>query len=197
VIASALRAIVGTAHMAEGPAIDARYLTDETGGPAAKPAYMVRPADTAQLAAVLALCNRIAQPVVVQGGRTGMTRGGLPRDSELILSLERLRAIGHVDAAAGIMTVQAGVALETAQQAAADAGWRLAVDIGARGSCTIGGMIATNAGGHQVLRHGMMREQVLGLEAVLADGTVISSMNRMLKNNAGYDLKQLFIGSAW
>src|SRR5690606_16731440 len=89
----------------------------------------------------------------------------------------------------------AGCVLEVAQQAATDAGWRLAVDIGARGSCTIGGMIATNAGGTQVLRYGMMRDQVLGLEAVLADGTIISSLGAMLKNNTGYDLKQFFIGS--
>jgi FAD/FMN-containing dehydrogenase/3-hydroxyacyl-CoA dehydrogenase len=191
----ALRAIVGTAQVFEAEQIEPRYLLDDTGGPRSRPLGVVRPADTAQVAAILALCNRARQPIVLQGGRTGMTRGGLPCDGELVVSLERLRAIEEIDVEAGTMTVQAGVVLETAQLAAGAAGWQLAVDIGARGSCTIGGMIATNAGGHQVMRYGMMREQVLGLETVLADGTVVSSMNKMLKNNAGYDLKQLFIGS--
>ncbi|WP_157218097.1 FAD-binding oxidoreductase [Flavisphingomonas formosensis] len=190
-----LRGIVGPAHLAEAGAIEPRYLVDETGGPRAAPACMVRPADTREVSAVLAWCNERRQPVVVQGGRTGMARGALPLDGEVVLSLERLRAIEDIDATAGTMTVGAGVVLQAAQEAAEAAGWRLAVDIGARGSCTLGGMIATNAGGNQVLRYGMMREHVLGLEAVLADGTIVSSMNVMLKNNAGYDLKQLFIGS--
>ncbi|CAN5155066.1 FAD-binding oxidoreductase [soil metagenome] len=190
-----LRAIVGDAHVVAGDDVEPRYLLDETAGPQAIPSGLVRPADTAQVAAILSLCNDLRQPVVVQGGRTGMARGALPRAGELLLSLERLRVIERVDAVAGTMTVQAGVLLEVAQDAASEAGWQLAVDIGARGSCTIGGMIATNAGGHQVLRHGMMRDQVLGLEVVLADGTILSSLNRMLKNNAGYDLKHLFIGS--
>lgn len=129
-----------------------------------------------------------------------MARAALPGDDELILSLERITAIEDVDMVGGTMTVGAGCLLVAAQQAASDAQWRLTVDIGARGSCTIGGMIATNAGGHEVLRYGMIREQVLGLEVVLADGTIVSAMNRMLKNNSGYDVKHLFIGSerhAW
>lgn len=157
--------------------------------------YLVRPADTAQLAAVLAACNQAGQPVVTHGGRTGLAGGAISRAGDVVLSLERLNRIEEVDVAGRAMTVGAGVVLEAAQNAAADAGLMLAADWGARGSATIGGGISTNAGGNQVLRYGMMREQVLGLEAVLADGTVISSMNRMLKNNAGYDLKQLFIGT--
>lgn len=191
----ALTAVVGERHAFGPDAVEPRYLDDETGGMPGTPAGLVRPADTAELSAVLALCHAAGQPVVVQGGRTGMTRAGLPRDGELILSLERMNGIEAIDPVAGTMTVGAGCVLATAQAAAEEAGWRLAIDIGARGSCTIGGMIATNAGGHQVLRYGMMREQVLGLEAVMADGTVISSMTGLLKNNTGYDLKQLFIGA--
>ncbi|ABQ67101.1 FAD linked oxidase domain protein [Rhizorhabdus wittichii RW1] len=191
----ALAAIVGAGNAFGPDAVEPRYLDDETGGAAGRPVGLVRPAGVEQVAAVLRHCHAAGQPVVVQGGRTGMTRGGLPRDGELILSLERMAAIEAIDSDAGLMTVGAGCVLEVAQQAAADAGWRLAVDIGARGSCTIGGMIATNAGGTQVLRYGMMRDQVLGLEAVLADGTIISSLGAMLKNNTGYDLKQFFIGS--
>jgi FAD/FMN-containing dehydrogenase len=191
----ALAAIVGTDHVFGSDAVEPRYLDDETGGEAGHPIGMVRPGDTRQVSAVLARCHAIGQPVVVQGGRTGMARGGVPRTGELILSLERMASIEAIDGDAGLMTVGAGCVLEAAQSAAAEAGWRLAVDIGARGSCTIGGMIATNAGGNQVLRYGMMRDQVLGLEAVLADGTIISSLGGMLKNNTGYDLKQFFIGS--
>ena len=113
----------------------------------------------------------------------------------LVVTLERMNAIEHLDADAGIMTVQAGAVLQTVQEAAEEAGWQFAVDFGARGSANIGGMIGTNAGGNSVVRYGMMREQGLGLEAVMADGTVISNMNEMLKNNTGYDLKHLFIGS--
>ncbi len=112
-----------------------------------------------------------------------------------MLSLERLTGIEELDRTAHTMTVRAGTPLQAVQQAAADAGYLFPLDLGARGSCTIGGNIATNAGGNQVIRFGMMRSLVLGLEAVLADGTVVSSMNKMLKNNAGYDLKQLFIGT--
>lgn len=190
-----LAARIGARHVV-GPAdVEPRYLDDETGGVAGKPAGLVRPGNTEDVSAALALCHAAGQPIVVQGGRTGMTRAALPRDGELILSLERMNGVEAIDRVAGTMIVGAGCVLAVAQDAAADAGWRLAVDIGARGSCTIGGMIATNAGGHQVLRFGMMREQMLGIEAVIADGTIISAMNGLIKNNTGYDLKQLFAGS--
>ncbi len=190
-----LAARLGERYVA-GPAdVEPRYLDDETGGEGGTPAGLVRPGSTDEVSAVLRLCHAAGQPVVVQGGRTGMTRAGLPRDGELILSLERMNAIEAIDRVAGTMIVGAGCVLAVAQDAAAEAGWRLAVDIGARGSCTIGGMIATNAGGHQVLRFGMMRDQMLGIEAVLADGSVISAMNGLIKNNTGYDLKQLIAGS--
>jgi FAD/FMN-containing dehydrogenase len=121
--------------------------------------------------------------------------GATPQPGEIAISMERMSGIEEIDRASMTATVLAGTPLQVLQEAAAEAGFLFPLDLGARGSCTIGGNIATNAGGNQVIRFGMMRNLVLGLEAVLADGTVVSSMNKMLKNNAGYDLKQLFIGT--
>jgi FAD/FMN-containing dehydrogenase len=156
---------------------------------------LVRPRDTEEVARVLRACHSSGQPVVVHGGMTGLVSGAVARPDEIALSLERMTAIEQVDPVGRTMTVQAGVTLEAVQQAAEAAGCLFPLDLGARGSCTIGGNAATNAGGNHVLRYGMTRAQVLGLEAVLADGTVIDDLRRMLKNNAGYDLKQLFIGA--
>jgi FAD/FMN-containing dehydrogenase len=156
---------------------------------------LVRPASTQQLSNVLRLCHAQAQSVVVQGGLTGLVGGAVSSRHDVIISLERMQAIESVDELDGVAVVQAGAVLQVVQEQLAERGFLLPLDLGARGSCTIGGTVATNAGGINVLRYGMMRNLVLGLEVVLADGTIISSMNRMLKNNAGYDLKQLFIGS--
>lgn len=156
---------------------------------------IVRPGNTEEVSAVLALCTALHQPVVVQGGLTGLVRGCDAAPHELILSLERMNRLEALDPIGRTATVQAGVVLQRLQDAALDAGLYYGVDHGARASATIGGGIATNAGGNRVIRYGMTRASVLGLEAVLADGTVISSMNAMLKNNTAYDLKQLFIGS--
>lgn len=194
-LSAALRQLLGAGQMLSKEEIEPRYKSDETHGASAEPAFLVRPASTEQVSAVLGVCNRFRQAVVPQGGRTGMARAALPQEGELILSLERMRAVEEIDEQAFTMTVQAGTPLAAVQEAAAKAGLFFPVDIGARGSCTIGGMIATNAGGNQVLRYGMMRDNVLGVEVVLADGTVLPMLNKMLKNNAGFDLKQLFIGS--
>ncbi len=156
---------------------------------------VVRPASTEALARAMAICHQFDQPVVSQGGLTGCVTGAVASDREVILSLERMNRIEHIDPIGGTATVQAGVTLQAMQEAAREHDMLFALDLGARGSCTIGGNVATNAGGINVLRYGMMRNLVLGVEAVLADGTVLSSMNEMLKNNAGYDLKQLFIGT--
>ncbi|GIX31892.1 MAG: oxidoreductase [Porticoccaceae bacterium] len=158
-------------------------------------AALARPHTTAQVAAVLAACSAHRQPVVVQGGLTGAVSGQRARPGELVLSLERMDAIVELDPVERVAVVEAGCTLGRLQRAAA--GWDLEfpVDIGARDSCTLGGNIATNAGGMEVLRHGMMRRHVLGLEVVLADGTVLDATSRLPKDNAGYDLKQLFIGS--
>lgn len=159
------------------------------------PLAYVRPADVEQISTTLRLCNEHRVAVVVQGGLTGLAGGANPSPDSVALSLERFAGIEEIDGAAGTMTLRAGTILEAAQKAAAEAGFLLPIDLGARGSCQVGGNIATNAGGIRVLRHGVTRDNILGLEAVLADGTVVSSMNRLRKNNTGYDLKQLFIGS--
>ena len=156
---------------------------------------LVRPGSTDELAKAMRICHEHNQPVVVQGGRTGIVQGAVSTAGDVIVSLERMDRVESVDASDGVAVIQAGAVLQSVQEHVADLGFLFPVDFGARGSCTIGGAVATNAGGINVLRYGMMRNVVLGLEAVLADGTVISSMNQMLKNNTGYDLKQLFIGS--
>ena len=156
---------------------------------------LVRPESTEQLSQAMRICHDHTQSVVVQGGLTGIVQGTATTATDVIVSLERMTAIESVDTADSVAVVQAGAVLQSVQEHVADQGFLFPVDFGARGSCTIGGAVATNAGGINVLRYGMMRNVVLGLEAVLADGTIISSMNQMLKNNTGYDLKQLFIGS--
>jgi len=156
---------------------------------------LVRPQTTRQVSDVLRLCHERGQAVVVQGGLTGVVEGALASPDEIIISLERMTAIESVDAMDGVAVIQAGAVLQSVQEQLKDQGFLFPLDLGARGSCTIGGNVATNAGGMNVLRFGMMRNLVLGLEVVLADGTILSSMNQMLKNNTGYDLKQLFIGS--
>jgi len=156
---------------------------------------IVRPANTEQVSRVLAACNAARQPVVPMGGLTGLVRGCVAGPGEVALSLERMHGIESVDPIGRTITLEAGVPLQVVQDEAEKHGLLYPVDFGARGSAHIGGSVATNAGGNGVIRYGMTRDSVLGLEAVLADGTVISSMNRMIKNNAAYDLKQLFIGS--
>lgn len=159
------------------------------------PRALVLPRSTEEVSAALSICHAHGQPVAVQGGMTGLAGGATPGPAEVALSLERMSGIEEVDADAATVTALAGTPLALVQQAAEAAGFRCGIDLGARGSCTIGGNVATNAGGVQVLRHGMARRNVLGLEAVLADGTVVSGLNKMVKNNAGWDWTQLFIGS--
>lgn len=190
-----LRRELGADKILVGAEIGARYGVDFSHENACAPRAVARPASTGDVAAILRVCDRAQQRVVVQGGLTGLAGGATPQAGEIAISLERLTGVEEIDHAAQTMTVRAGTPLQAVQQAAADAGYLFPLDLGARGSCTIGGNIATNAGGNQVIRFGMMRNLVLGLEAVLADGTVVSSLNRMIKNNAGYDLKQLFIGT--
>ncbi len=156
---------------------------------------IVRPASTAALSEVMKLCHAAGQSVVPAGGYTGLVHGADCQPDDIQISLERMRSIEAIDPVGRTMTVGAGCPVQAVQEAAAEAGLKFAVDWGARGTATVGGGISTNAGGNSVVRYGMMRDNVLGIEAVLADGTVISAMNSLLKNNAAYDLKQLFIGS--
>ncbi len=159
------------------------------------PEAVLRPADTAQVAEILKLCNAAGQPLVAWGGMTGLVESGKVEHGELALSLERMNKIIEIDEVAGTVTVEAGAVLQTVQEEVEKHGFMLPLDLGARGSATIGGNISTNAGGNRVIRYGMMRDMVLGLETVLADGTVLTSLGKMIKNNAGYDLKHVFIGS--
>ena len=179
----------------EGADITARYQHDWSSETPGVPVAVVRPQSTAELSAILRICNAHAQPVVVQGGLSGLCGGGNPREGEVAISMELLNGIEEIDTASMTMTVRAGTPLQLVQEAAAKAGFVFPLDLGARGTCNIGGNISTNAGGNQVLRFGMTRALVLGLEVVTADGTVLTSMNKMLKNNAAYDLKHLFIGT--
>lgn len=156
---------------------------------------IARPANTGEVSRTLAACNDAGQPVVPMGGLTGLVQGSVAGPGEIGLSLERMNRIEAVDVLGRTLRVEAGATLQQVQEAAEREGLQFALDLGARGSAAIGGNAATNAGGNRVIRYGMMRDMVLGLEAVLADGTVIPSLNRMIKNNAGYDLKQLFIGT--
>jgi FAD/FMN-containing dehydrogenase len=156
---------------------------------------IVRPRNTEQVSRALAICHAHGQPVVAHGGLTGLVESAITTPDDVAISLERLNQIEEINPVDRTMIVQSGVVLQTLQEAADEHGLMFPLDLGGRGSCTIGGNISTNAGGNRVIRYGMTRDMVLGLEAVLADGTVVSSMNRMIKNNAGYDLKQLFIGT--
>lgn len=194
-ILQALRAELDAAAMLEPSAVGAGHNVDFSGDSPCPPLAVVRPAGTDELATIMRICTTHAQPVVVQGGMTGLSGGATPQPGEIAVSLERMSGIEALDSEDRTMTVRAGTPLQLVQQAADAEGLLFPLDLGARGSCTIGGNIATNAGGNQVIRFGMMRNLVLGLEAVLADGTIVSSMNQMLKNNAGYDVKQLFIGT--
>ncbi|RUR35474.1 FAD-binding oxidoreductase [Vreelandella populi] len=191
---SDLIAVVGESGVLLGEDVAQRSVDWFTGAPCQAKA-IVRPQTTEQLSKVMALCYQADQPVVTHGGLTGVVHGGIASPDELVVSLELMNQIEEIDVVGSTMQVQAGVTLQRVQEAAQEIDMQFPLDLGARGSCTIGGNIATNAGGIRVIRYGMMRQQVLGLEAVLSDGTVVSSLNKMLKNNAGYDVKQLFIGS--
>ncbi len=159
-------------------------------------APVLRPASTEQVVTCVRLCGAAGRALIALGGGTNYAGSTAPTErGEWYLSLERMNRIESVDAENRIAVVQAGVVLQNIQEAAREHGVQFAVDLGGRGSATVGGLIATNAGGERVFRYGMMREQIIGLEAVLADGRVVDLMDRVIKNNAGYDVKQWFIGT--
>ncbi|MBA4790615.1 MAG: FAD-binding oxidoreductase [Rhizobiales bacterium] len=176
------------------PADTARYLTEPRGlFPGTAPAVL-RPASTAEVSLCLSACAEAGLPVVPQGGNTGLVGGQVPFGA-LLLSLERMDKVRAVDATDLTLTLEAGVTLHGARAAAEEAGCLFPLSIASEGSCRIGGNLATNAGGTAVLRYGNMRELTLGLEVVLADGRVWNGLSRLRKDNTGYDLKDLFIGS--
>ena len=187
-----LAAALGAGGVVTGKDAEERAFTP--WGLLGAPMAVLRPECTEQVAVVLRIAGRHGVPVTAWGGKTGLVDGTYA-DSILALSLERMNAIETVDRLSSTMTVQAGCILQTACEAAESAGMFLPLDMGSRGSATVGGAISTNAGGNRVLRYGMMRDMVLGLEAVLADGSVVSAMKPLIKNNTGYDLKQMFVGS--
>lgn len=194
-LAAQLAALIGEANVLRDPDLLASYETDWTRRYHGSARLVVRPGSTAEVAAVLRLCAQTAAAVVPQGGNTGLVGGGVPRGGEVVLSLQRLASLEPVDPIAGEVTVEAGVTLAALQRHALSAGFWFGVDIASRDSATIGDMIATNAGGIRVLRYGPMRHQLLGIEAVLADGAVVSRMPGISKDNTGYDLPGLLAGS--
>lgn len=190
-----LAAAVGPAQVLGDPDVRAPYEVDWTGRYHGRARLVVRPADTRQVAACLRACAAAGAPVVPQGGNTGLVGGGVPRGGEVVLSLSRLNGMEPVDTAAGGVVVGAGVTLAALQAHAAAAGLAFPVDLAARDSATVGGLVATNAGGVRVLRYGAMRAHVRGVEAVLADGSVVSHLAGLTKDNTGYHLPSLLTGS--
>jgi len=190
-----LRSVVGDAHVLTDAASRAPHEVDWTGRFRGSTPAVVRPGSTAEVAAIVHLCRRERVAIVPQGGNTGMVGGGVPLAGEVVVDLRRLDDIGPVDVAARQVTVGAGVTIEALQHAAAAAGLRYAVDFGSRGTATVGGSIATNAGGINVIRHGSTRQQVVGIEAVLGTGDVISRLSGLEKDNTGYHLPSLLCGS--
>ncbi len=192
-----LREAVGAAHVLTDDADVAAYVVDWTGTHAGRALAVVRPGSTDEVADVVRACHDAGVPVVPQGGNTGLVGGGVPDASgeQVVLSLGRMRSVREVDPVAGTITVDAGVVLAEVQAAAAAADRLFPMSLGSEGSCTIGGNLATNAGGTAVLRYGMTRELVLGLEVVLPDGRVWDGLRGLRKDNTGYDLTQLFVGS--
>lgn len=173
------------------------WLTDWRGRYHGKALGMASPASTGEVSSLVKLCARHGVPIVPQGGNSGMCGGATPDQTgrEIVLSLRRMNAIREIDVEARKLTCDAGVVLQTLHEAVEAKGLRFPLTLGGKGSATIGGLISTNAGGGQVLRHGVMRAQVLGLEAVLADGGVFSALTPLKKDNRGFDLKQMLIGS--
>jgi FAD/FMN-containing dehydrogenase len=187
-----LSGIVGAQHVLTGDEA-AGFSVDWTGRFRGHAAAVIRPRDAAQVAGVLALCADAGVPVVPQGGNTGLVGGGVPLQGEVVLSLTRLNQLGEVDHEASQVTAGAGITLQ--RVADADPGLDLGIQIASRESATVGGAIATNAGGVKVLRYGPMRAQLRGIEAVLSDGTVISHLAGLVKDNTGYDYPSLLAGS--
>ncbi|MFE9689213.1 FAD-binding oxidoreductase [Micromonospora sp. NPDC005806] len=192
-----LRQVVGPAGVIDDPGEMAGYASDWRNAYSGTPAAVVRPGGTEEVAAVVALCAEAGVAMVPQGGNTGLCGGAVPDHSgrQVVLSLTRMRRIRDLDLGNQTITVEAGAVLQSVQAAAAAAGWLFPLSLGAEGSCTIGGNLATNAGGTGVLRYGTMRDLTLGLEVVLPNGRIWHGLRGLRKDNTGYDLKQLFIGA--
>ncbi|MDO9406474.1 MAG: FAD-binding oxidoreductase [Polaromonas sp.] len=191
-----LRSITGAAHVLADGDLTA-YELDWRKRSRGKALAVVRPGNTAEVAAVVKACASAGVSIVPQGGNTGLVGGSIPDESgqQVVLSLQRLNAVRSIDAANLTMTVEAGCILQTLQETAEKAGFLFPLSLAAEGSCTIGGNLATNAGGTQVVRYGNARELCLGLEVVTANGEIWEGLSGLRKDNTGYDLRDLFIGS--
>ena len=193
----ALSRIVGEHHAIRDPAAMAPYLVEWRDRYVGKAALVLQPGSTAEVAAILKRANETRTAIVPQGGNTGLVGGQIPFEGghEVVVSLSRMTHVRDVDLDGNTMTVEAGLVLANAQSVAASAGRLFPLSLASEGSCQIGGVLATNAGGMAVLAYGSARDLTLGLEVVLADGSVWNGLKRLRKDNSGYDLKDLFIGS--
>ncbi|WP_395629055.1 FAD-binding oxidoreductase [Sphingorhabdus sp.] len=193
---SELRSILGPKGYSDDQDVISPWLTDWRGRFTGAAAALLSPATTEEVAAIVRVAAKYRLSLVPQGGNSGMVAGATPNSSgdQLILSMRRMNNITAIDADAGLISCEAGVILQNLHEAAAKAGRRFPLTLGGKGSATVGGLISTNAGGTQVLRHGTMRFLVAGLEAVLPDGSIYDAMAPLKKDNRGYDLKQLLIG---
>jgi FAD/FMN-containing dehydrogenase len=194
VLIDRLREVVGSQVIVDDDII-ASYTTDWTGRFRGHSVAVVRPGSTEEVAGVVLVCRELGIALVPQGGNTGLVGGGVPLRGEVVLSLRRLQTLDPIDTVAGQVTAGAGVVLADLHKATAAAGWAYGVDLASRGSATVGGTVATNAGGTRVLRYGDTRAQVIGMEAVLGTGSIVSHLNGLLKDNTGYYLPGLVCGS--
>ena len=196
-VIAGFEAIVGKSHIVADTAGMEGFLREPRGLFHGKALCIVRPGSVQEVAAVLALCHETGTQLVPQGGNTGLVGGQNPSldGGAIVLSLTRLRALREIDLASNTMTVEAGMVLAEVQEEARRADRLFPLSLGSEGSCTIGGNLATNAGGTNVIAYGNARDLALGLEVVLADGRILSDLSKLKKNNTGYDLKNLFIGS--
>ncbi len=189
------RGVVGDKYAVTEPADIAPYVTEERDLFKGRSPLVLRPASTADVAAICKLATAHGIALVPQGGNTGLVGGQTPHHGEVVVSMRRMDRIREVDTASNTMTCEAGVVLQVAQQRAADVDRLFPLSLGAEGSCTIGGNLSTNAGGTAALAYGVAREMALGLEVVLADGRVLNALSKLKKDNTGYDLRNLFIGA--
>jgi len=193
--ADVLARLKAASAYSEDPAEIAPHLEEWRSKYKGRSPLLLKPATTAEVSAILAICHETGTPIVPQGGNTGLVGAQIPFNGEVLLSLSRMNRLRAIDAVAHTLIVEAGMVLADVQKAADDAGLYFPLSLAAEGSATIGGNLATNAGGVAVLRYGMARDLVLGLEVVLADGRVLDLLRTLRKDNTGYDLKQLFIGA--
>ena len=192
-----LKHALGPSGWLEDEADTLKYRTDWRAGSVGEALLVARPDSTEQVAAVVRITRAAGIAVVPQGGNTGLVLGSIPTEQRptVVISLERMNRVRTIDADNYAMVVEAGCVVQKLQEAATDAGRLFPLSLASEGSCTIGGALSTNAGGNQTIRFGNTREQVLGLEVVLSDGTVFDGLNTLRKNNTGYDLKHLFVGA--